>query len=211
MKYIVTLLGPAGSGKSTLIERLSDILPVDLIYCHKTQESTTNSPAELLRSLQDDTFVERFHVDSLLARMHEFKNTGCSIAERNHELLNCYGGSRFMLLETDIGNIHVRAREYIDIEFWLSLPAEIALSRKILRDIKSQADGSVQNTCNLLASVTESCNRSSGILGEAQKLWCYKASRFATHWINASGSIDSTLKQILPVIRSVVDGHQSVI
>ena len=125
MSHVIAICGMMGSGKSTVVARLSSVTP----NCVVLHEDDFN-PAPMRSLEQVQAWWER----------------GANVAEFD---LSQLGGALqqasenpavVVLLETQFGRLHPTLRPFIDLQCWIDVEPDIALARKISQLATQAAD-----------------------------------------------------------------------
>ena len=77
------------------------------------------------------------------------------------------GGQQIVLLETHFGRLHPKLSPWIDFQFWIDVPADVALARKVAQ-LTQQMSATNDKAINGLRWIETFCN---GYLTTTRKLF----------------------------------------
>lgn len=133
-KVIVICGSASGVGKSTLVNRLSELIPDSCAMYFDAYHRTTEYPPDMYRDVMEGKEIDLKQIrnteffDDLIALCH-----GKSITDPWGRVLN---GSKYIILEEPFGKSRSGMDELVDFIATIHLPLDIALARRLLRNIR---------------------------------------------------------------------------
>ena len=129
MTYIIAVTGPIGGGKSSLTHEIARALGNSSVVQFDDYEGlTSRPPEEILAWLEGGADVEAFSFPLLKQHLERLKN-GQSIIEPRHG--TTIEARDYVVFETPFGRSHPDMAPFIDLQLWIEIPLDLALSRKV--------------------------------------------------------------------------------
>lgn len=131
---IIAISGVTGAGKSTLAKALSASLNATLISWDDFDEISTG-PEDYVDWYERGQDYSEWDYVALAKVLKSLKN-GQSI---QHPALNILlQPTQNIIFDDPLGRLHQQTGQYIDICFHLSIPLDVSLSRRLLRDYQAE-------------------------------------------------------------------------
>lgn len=136
MSIVIAVSGMMGSGKSSLAEHLSAMLPDAVVVCEDEFHSTVDRSVDDMRSWLDrGADVAEFD----LSRLAAFLEHTCGPRGTGPVA----GAPQYVILETQFGRQHQTLQPWIDWQCWLDVPADICVMRKVKQIAIEMAEGGI--------------------------------------------------------------------
>lgn len=117
MGHVVAVAGPAGGGKSTLVQALAAALPGSPVVPIDRYQKITEQPIrEIVRWMERGADFNEFSIPGLASDLQELK----------------LGNHKYVLFETHFGRAHGDSGRFIDFMVWLDTPLDVALGRNVM-------------------------------------------------------------------------------
>jgi uridine kinase len=130
--FTIAVSGPSGSGKSTLTKQLRDKL-VDAVAFHFDDYASTNQyPEDFVKWLEkgaDPKWVQNSNFNKDLAELIQ----GRSIRLPNQQMID---SKKYIVVEEPFGRGREGMAELIDFVVCIDIPLEVALARRVLREVQ---------------------------------------------------------------------------
>lgn len=119
MNPVIAVTGGMGSGKSTVVTRLVDLLPRAVAVHEDDYQSMTRWTSEEVRRWEEaGADVGALPLEGLPGRLEGLRNAS--------------GPRRgVVLLESQFGRHHPALAALVDFQIWLDVPADVALARRV--------------------------------------------------------------------------------
>ena len=119
MRYVVGVAGPAGGGKTTLVQRLVAALgDATAIYMDNYQRFTQEPTRRIAQWMERGADFDEFVIEALPEHLERLKD-------------GREPGPKYLIFETHLGRAHRATGRFIDLLFWLDTPLDIALARNV--------------------------------------------------------------------------------
>lgn len=129
MPYIVAVAGAAGSGKSSLVREMQQLLPESsAIFIDDYQRITREPVQKLTRWMEEGADFDQLDIPVLGEHLARLKR-GESVTEPVR--MTPIEARKYILFETHFGRAHHETGQHIDLLVWLDTPPDIALARNI--------------------------------------------------------------------------------
>ncbi|MCP4788365.1 MAG: AAA family ATPase [Fuerstiella sp.] len=195
MNHVVAICGTMGSGKSTMLERLSS----QLEGCIVLQEDDYN-PATLQSVDEVQAWWDRG------GELDEF-DLSPLVAKLNAETA---GADSIVFLETQFGRLHPALRPLIDLQIWIDVDADIAFARKVAqlsREMLSQRESEASDdSLEWLAGFCDSYVHTTRKLFAKQRI---QVGQQADERIDGSGAPEVTFGRIQAVLAPLFGFEQA--
>ncbi|MCA9061633.1 MAG: hypothetical protein KDA96_01160 [Planctomycetaceae bacterium] len=124
MPHVIAVCGSMGSGKTTVVRHLSQLLP----QCAVLFEDDFNRTPE--RSLEE---IQAWFDRGADVSEFDLSAFGHAIDRclRNNDCGNDDTPGGFLLLESQFGRTHPLLRSRIDLQCWIDVPLDVAIVRKL--------------------------------------------------------------------------------
>ena len=140
---IVGISSVSGGGKTTVTRRLVEVIG-DAVALHFDDYDDTNvHPDDLHRWFADGADYEAYQTPVFSRHLQALK-AGLSI---RYPVEGKYGGpSRYVVADAPLGRTHSESGKSIDLMVFIDTPLDIAMVRRILRDIKRRDPSMADDT-----------------------------------------------------------------
>lgn len=154
MIEVIAISGTMGSGKTALVQALIESVPGAMALFEDDYQTVTSLPeADLAAWWERGADVAQFDLGRLAEALRDHK-WGPALPTRGP------ADPRWLFLETQFGRFHPQLRPWIDVQFWIDTPADVALARKVAqhcRDRDSLGAAPVDGEARL-AKLAEFCD-----------------------------------------------------
>jgi uridine kinase len=134
----------SGAGKSTLVRRLSEVIPNSTSLFFDAYHETTSYPPNLYKDL-----AEGKNVDPSLIQSPIFYQDLVSLVEER-EVIDPWNRrlrpAKYILVEEPFGKLRTGMREIIHYLIGVEIPLDMALARRILRNISKRQTAPTMRT-----------------------------------------------------------------
>ena len=132
---IIGVSGISGSGKTTLVKALSQQLQATSLFWDDFDEIST-APNDYVAWFERGANYNEFNYQILAETIQSLKK-GFSL---NHPISKTtLTPTQYILVDAPLGKAHHQTAQYIDIFIHLDTPLDIALARRLQRDIKNES------------------------------------------------------------------------
>lgn len=129
MTRIVAIASPPGGGKTTLVASLARRLPAAAVVSYDDYQQITDKSMDEIVAWMDSggslDFIELPQLAEHLGRLKAGERV------QNPVTGTWIDAAPVVLFETPLGRAHAATGRYIDTLFWLELPLDLALARKL--------------------------------------------------------------------------------
>jgi uridine kinase len=120
MARVVGVAGPAGAGKTTLVNALAAALPqATPIYIDRYQRITEQPLRDIVRWAERGADFDALDIPRLADDLARLKA----------------GPAKYVLFETHFGRAHRASGRHIDFLVWLDTPLDVALARNVMDEL----------------------------------------------------------------------------
>lgn len=130
--FVIGISGISGAGKSVITSTLSEKLHATALYWDDYDE-ISEAPSDLIQWFEQGQDYKAWKYDALvsvLQNLKEGKKVVCPLKKK--ELLP----TKFIIFDAPLGKKHASTGQFIDLQFHIDTPLDIALSRRLIRDFK---------------------------------------------------------------------------
>ncbi|MCA9058143.1 MAG: hypothetical protein KDA85_06570 [Planctomycetaceae bacterium] len=160
MTQVIAICGSMGSGKTTVVTRLSELLPRCVaLFEDEYNRTTERSLTEMRAWLERGADIGEFDLSALIIRLKEFTV--------HQHARSASAAAETVLLESQFGRLHPGLSPYVDFQCWLDVPADIAIVRKIRQLTTDQLQCSDVGAAAGLSWIADFCQ---GYLAETRPL-----------------------------------------
>lgn len=131
--YIIGISGNSGSGKTTLSENLKKILKATMISWDDFDE-VSSGPNDYVDWFKRGCDYSEWDYPKLEQILQRLKSGSDVIHPVSGDQLK---NTKYIIFDAPLGRFHEQTGKYIDYWFHLSVPLDISLSRRIIRDFMS--------------------------------------------------------------------------
>jgi len=131
---VIGISGISGAGKTTLVKALSHYLESTSLFWDDFDEIST-SPNDYVIWFEQGGNYNEFNYQALAETIQSLKK-GCSVAHPTSKTI--LAPTKYIIVDAPLGKAHHQTAQYIDIVIHLDTPLDIALARRLQRDIKNQ-------------------------------------------------------------------------
>ena len=126
---MIAINATSGGGKTALATLVHKSLPNSALFCFDEFDATNVYPADYYEWWIRGGDLEEFDCPGMRAAVDD-------------EIQN--GKSQYIVIDYPFGRDHSRFRDVIALSVWLETPLDIAMARRILRDLERPPDASPQ-------------------------------------------------------------------
>lgn len=131
--YIIGISGNSGSGKSTLSECLSQTLKATKVAWDEFDDISTG-PENYVDWFKRGGGYDEWDYQELARVLSKLKS---GIDLKHPETKEMLYSSKYIIFDAPLGRLHKQTGLYIDFWIHLSVPLDVSLCRRILRDFSS--------------------------------------------------------------------------
>jgi len=132
---IIGVSGISGSGKTTLVKALSQQLQATSLFWDDFDAIST-SPDDYVIWFDQGGNHNEFNYQALAETIQYLKN-GCSVSHPVSK--TTLTPTKYIVVDAPLGKAHHQTAQYIDIFIHIDTPLDIALARRVQRDIKNES------------------------------------------------------------------------
>ena len=159
---IIGISSVTGGGKTAVTLRLTEVLE-DAVALHFDDYDDTNvHPDDLQRWFADGADYDAYETPLFTSHLHALK-VGSSVRYPIGDVTVV--PARYVVADAPLGRAHADSGRFIDLMLFIDTPLDVALARRILRDIDRQAG---RTTDEALQYVKDEL---SGYLAQARPLY----------------------------------------
>jgi uridine kinase len=131
--FVVAISGPAGSGKTSLVQKVTSLLDDAVSFYFDDYESVSKYPSDLSEWIREGADPNRWGTPQLVEDLRSLRYGKAISLPDNRGMLKT---ARFIVIEEPFGRERDKMNELIDFVACIDLPLEIALARALLRTIE---------------------------------------------------------------------------
>lgn len=131
-KYVIAISGISGSGKSTLTKKIAKLLDNSTFIMFDDYQEKTSYPNEMFTGNGKDLDLNKLESNCFFNDLDELLDDKNIINPKSREIKT----AEYIIIDWNFGRSHDRVRKHVDQVFFVDIPFDIALSRKILRNIE---------------------------------------------------------------------------
>lgn len=131
---IIGISGISGAGKSTLVKSLSKKLQATSIFWDEFDEIST-SPTDYVAWYKRGGDYNEFNYEALAKVLASLKKGNCTKHPVTENILE---PTEYIIVDAPLGKAHKQTSQFIDYFIHLDTPLDIALARRLQRDIRTQ-------------------------------------------------------------------------
>lgn len=132
MSKIIGICGISGSGKSTLTKALGTALSATTLYWDDFDE-ISQAPHDYVEWFEKSRDYSAWKYDGLVNVLQHLKNDSKIICPATQKELM---PTEYVIFDAPMGYKHLPTGKYIDSLIYLDTPLDVALARRILRDVE---------------------------------------------------------------------------
>ncbi|GKX27680.1 hypothetical protein SH1V18_01600 [Vallitalea longa] len=130
-KYVIAISGFSGSGKSTITKKIAKSFNDSTFIMFDDYQEQTSYPKEMFTGNSKEISMDKLESNCFFNDLDELIDDK-DIIYSKHRKINT---AKFIIIDWNFGRSHYRVSKSIDKVFFVDVPLDIALSRKILRNI----------------------------------------------------------------------------
>lgn len=131
---IIGISGVTGSGKTTLAKKLGQTLPATTLFWDDFDEISI-SPEDYVEWYKHSRNYDEWDYSSLANILESLKSNQAIMHPTLKYILY---PSKYIIFDAPLGRLHPQTGQYIDICFHISVPLDVSLSRRLIRDYKEE-------------------------------------------------------------------------
>ena len=144
---IVGISSVSGGGKTAVTRRLVEVIG-DAVALHFDDYDDTNlHPDDLRRWFADGADYNAYQTP-VFSRHLQALMSGQSIRYPVEGII--VGPSRYVVADAPLGRAHSDSGQFIDLMIFIDTPLDIAMARRIIRDIEQEAPSTADDTLKLV-------------------------------------------------------------
>jgi uridine kinase len=131
--YIIAVSSVSGGGKTTLVKRTADLLGGTVLF-FDDYASVSQYPPDIKKWLEDGADVNEWHTPQFARDLTALRRGDSIVSPKDGTRI---GPSEFIVIEEPMGRQRLEMATLIDFVAVVDTPMEIALARRLLRDLGS--------------------------------------------------------------------------
>ncbi len=137
--FVIGISAVSGGGKTAVAKKLSDLLPDSITLCFDDYDDTSVHPESLQKWFADGADYNAWRTTALTSDL-ELLKTG------NHPA----SPVKYVVFDAPLGRAHIDTGRFIDLMVFIDTPLEIAMARRLLRDLASHDERGPEDTITTL-------------------------------------------------------------
>lgn len=136
MTKVIAITGCMGSGKTTLVQHLHQLIPGSHFLIEDDYQTMTQMDLEQLRRwVTDGSCIDDLNLNGF--------DTAIASNIRVDSSDSISGGPKILLIESQFGRAHSALVDLVDYQIWIDSPLDFCLARKIIELSQTRRDSSV--------------------------------------------------------------------
>ncbi|MBD2101659.1 P-loop NTPase fold protein [Leptolyngbya sp. FACHB-261] len=131
--FVVAISGPSGSGKTSLVQKVTSLLKDAVSFYFDDYASVSKYPSNFSEWIREGADPNQWETPQLLEDLQALRHGKSIFLPDNKGLIKT---ASFIVMEEPFGRERAKMNELIDFVACISLPLEVALARRLLRDIE---------------------------------------------------------------------------
>lgn len=128
--HIIGISGVTGAGKSTLVKILAQVLNATVVSWDEFDEISTE-PLDYVEWYYRDRNYEEFRREALASVLKTLKTNKIVVHPVSEQTLV---PTKYIIFDAPLGRCHQQTGQYIDTCIHITVPLDVSLCRRILRD-----------------------------------------------------------------------------
>ncbi|MCH8989817.1 MAG: hypothetical protein IIA92_13560 [Chloroflexi bacterium] len=145
--FVIGISSVSGGGKTAVAEKLTELLQDAVMLCFDDYDETTVHPEDLHTWLTSGADYNVWKTPSLTSDLH-------SLTTGNHITSPVDGSTipaaQYIVFDAPLGRAHSDTGKFIDFMVFIDTPLDIAMARRLLRDITTHTVKGAENSIKSL-------------------------------------------------------------
>ena len=141
--FVIGISAVSGGGKTAVARKLADLLPDSVILCFDDYDDTTIHPEDLQEWFKEGADYNAWKTPILTSDLE-------SLTTGNHITSPVDGSvispAKYIVFDAPLGRAHFDTGRFIDFMVFIDTPLDIAMARRLLRDMAIQSEQDVKDT-----------------------------------------------------------------
>ena len=139
MSFVTGISSPSGGGKTVVSQRISELLPKSAVVCFDDYGQDIVSPDSYSSWLERGADYNEWKTPTLTRDLRKLKAGDAIACPITGVLL---GPARSIIFDAPLGRAHAETGQLIDLMVYIDTPLDIAMARRLIRDLSSDPDAS---------------------------------------------------------------------
>lgn len=131
--FVVAISGPSGSGKTSLVQKVTSLLEDAVPFYFDDYASVSKYPSNFSEWIREGADPNQWETPQLLEDLQALRHGETISLPDNKGIIKT---ARFIIMEEPFGRERAKMNELIDFVACITLPLEVALARRLLRDVE---------------------------------------------------------------------------
>lgn len=131
--FVVAISGPSGAGKTSLVQRVTRLLEDAVSFYFDDYVCVSKYPSDFSQWIREGADPNQWETPQLLEDLQALRHGESISLPENQGIVK---SASFIVLEEPFGRERAKMSELIDFVACINLPLEVALARRLLRDIE---------------------------------------------------------------------------
>ena len=150
--FVIGISSVSGGGKTATARKLAELLQNAVTLCFDDYDDTNIHPQNLLAWLKKGGNYNAWKTPTLTKDLHALKSGNPITSVLDGSLIS---PAQFIIFDAPLGRAHCDTGRFIDFMVYIDEPLDIAIARRVLRDLvdkNPQADAILKNLEENLSS-----------------------------------------------------------
>ncbi|MBD2107023.1 hypothetical protein [Nodosilinea sp. FACHB-13] len=131
--FVVAISGPSGAGKTSLVQKVTCLLEDAVSFYFDDYVCVSKYPSDFSQWIREGADLNQWETLQLLEDLQALRHGKAISLPENQEIIQ---SASFIVIEEPFGRERAKMSELIDFVAYINLPLEVALARRLLRDIE---------------------------------------------------------------------------
>ena len=145
--FVIGISSVSGGGKTAVAKKLAELLQDAVILCFDDYDDTTVHPEDLHAWLAAGADYDVWKTPGLTRDLQSL-TTGNQITSPVDG--SAIQAAKYIVFDAPLGRAHVDTGRFIDLMVFLDTPLDIAMARRLLRDVTSNTGQSAEDSIKTL-------------------------------------------------------------
>ncbi|MBD2120301.1 P-loop NTPase fold protein [Trichocoleus sp. FACHB-262] len=131
--FVVAISGPSGAGKTSLVQKVTSLLEDAVSLYFDDYASVSKYPSNFSEWIKEGADPNQWQTPQLLKDLQSLRRRKAISLPDNKGIIKA---ASFIVMEEPFGRERAEMNELIDFVACIDLPLEVALARRLLRDVE---------------------------------------------------------------------------